>query len=176
MPLPQAEPEDAIIDEACRELKLPTIRARLVELATTARREGFSYKQFLADLLQVECADRDVRRKQRLVRAARFPQSKRLEDFESDKSPNVTPEFGYLNLDKKGAKLLFQISTKREQRKATAVASNALFSEWDKPFTDPRLCAAIADRLTFKGTLIQTGTDSYRLKATEAERQTNRRR
>ncbi|WP_331750245.1 MULTISPECIES: ATP-binding protein [unclassified Streptomyces] len=70
---------------------------------------------------------------------------------------------------KKGAKLLFQIFTEREVRKATVVASSAPFSEWDKAFTDPRLCAAIADRLTFKATLIQTGTDSYRLKATEAE-------
>ena len=29
--------------------------------------------------------------------------------------------------------------------------------------TDPRLCAAIVDRLTFGGTIIETGTDSYRL-------------
>ena len=33
-------------------------------------------------------------------------------------------------------------------------------------FTDPRLCAAIVDRLTFNGTIIQTGTDSYRLNPT----------
>jgi hypothetical protein len=30
-------------------------------------------------------------------------------------------------------------------------------------FTDPRLCAAIVDRLTFGGNIIETGTDSYRL-------------
>ena len=30
-------------------------------------------------------------------------------------------EFGYANLDKKGSKLLFQIFTEREERKATAV-------------------------------------------------------
>jgi DNA replication protein DnaC len=34
---------------------------------------------------------------------------------------------------------------------------------WTKTFTDPRLCAAIVDRLTFGGNLIETGTDSYRL-------------
>jgi hypothetical protein len=27
----------------------------------------------------------------------------------------------------------------------------------------PRLCAAIVDRLTFGGNIIETGTDSYRL-------------
>ena len=39
---------------------------------------------------------------------------------------------------------------------------------WTKTFTDPRLCAAIVDRLTFNGTIIETGTDSYRLASTRA--------
>jgi hypothetical protein len=34
---------------------------------------------------------------------------------------------------------------------------------WTKTFTDPRLCAAIVDRLTYNATLIETGTQSYRL-------------
>ncbi|MFE2093707.1 ATP-binding protein [Streptomyces sp. NPDC059460] len=76
-------------------------------------------------------------------------------------------EFGYLNLDRKGAKLLFQIFTEREERKATAVATNSPFTEWDKTFGDARLCAAIADRITFRCTLIQTGTESYRYQATQ---------
>lgn len=37
------------------------------------------------------------------------------------------------------------------------------FGGWTKTFTDPRLCAAIVDRLTFGGTILETGTDSYRL-------------
>jgi hypothetical protein len=32
-----------------------------------------------------------------------------------------------------------------------------------KTFTDRRLCAAIVDRLTFAGQIIETGTTSYRL-------------
>ncbi|WP_323180177.1 ATP-binding protein [Streptomyces sp. NBC_00893] len=98
----------------------------------------------------------------------------------------------HTNLDKKGAKLLFQIFTEREERKATAVATNSPFAEWDKTFGDRRLCAAIADRITFRCTLhaarctlhaarctlhaarctlIQTGTESYRFQSTEADRQ-----
>ncbi|WP_415925338.1 ATP-binding protein [Streptomyces sp. ME19-01-6] len=57
----------------------------------------------------------------------------------------------------------------REERKATAVATNSPFHEWDSIFSEPRLCAAIADRITFRCTLIQTGTESYRLQATENE-------
>jgi len=44
-----------------------------------------------------------------------------------------------------------------------AIASNEPFSGWTKTFTDPRLCAAIVDRLTFAGQIIETGTTSYRL-------------
>lgn len=40
---------------------------------------------------------------------------------------------------------------------------------WTKTFTDPRLCAAIVDRFTFGGNIIQTGTKSYRLAHTEAQ-------
>ncbi|GLW03959.1 hypothetical protein Slala05_75890 [Streptomyces lavendulae subsp. lavendulae] len=39
---------------------------------------------------------------------------------------------------------------------------------WTKTFTGPRLCAAIVDRLTFNATIIETGTDSYRLASTRA--------
>lgn len=39
---------------------------------------------------------------------------------------------------------------------------------WTKTLTDPRLCAAIVDRLTFNGTIIETGTDSYHLAQTRA--------
>jgi hypothetical protein len=44
-----------------------------------------------------------------------------------------------------------------------AIASNDSFASWTKTFTDPRLCAAIVDRLAFGGNIIETGTDSYRL-------------
>ncbi|MFD7912830.1 ATP-binding protein [Streptomyces sp. NPDC059752] len=61
-------------------------------------------------------------------------------------------------------------STERAERKATAVAANSPFAEWDETFGDPRLCVAIADRTTFRCTLIQTGTESYRFRITEAGR------
>lgn len=72
-------------------------------------------------------------------------------------------ELGYMELDKRGADLLFQVLTEREEKVSVAIASNESFSGWTKTFTDPRLCAAIVDRLTFNGTIIETGTDSYRL-------------
>ena len=60
--------------------------------------------------------------------------------------------------------------TEREERASIAVASNAAFSEWARTFTDPRLCAAIVDRITFQANIIETGTDSYRLRTTKRKR------
>ena len=80
-------------------------------------------------------------------------------------------ELGYMELDKRGAELLFQVLTEREETASVAIASNESFSGWTKTFTDPRLCAAIVDRLTFGGNIIETGTDSYRLRTTQARHQ-----
>lgn len=79
-------------------------------------------------------------------------------------------ELGYMELDRRGAELLFQVLTEREERSAVAIASNEPFSGWTKTFTDPRLCAAIVDRLTFAGQIIETGTTSYRLAHARAHR------
>jgi DNA replication protein DnaC len=73
-------------------------------------------------------------------------------------------EVGYVHLDPRGAELLFQVITEREEKASIACASNAPFSEWGRTFTDPRLAAAVVDRLTFHAHIIQTGTDSYRLR------------
>ncbi len=75
-------------------------------------------------------------------------------------------EFGYLELDKAGAKLLFQLFTDRDERRAIAIATNAPFSEWPKTFTDQRLCHAIVDRMTFNAHIIETGSQSYRVHST----------
>ena len=75
----------------------------------------------------------------------------------------IIDELGYMSLDTRGAELLFQVLTEREEKNSIAIASNESFAGWTKTFTDPRLCAAIVDRLTYGGTIIETGTTSYRL-------------
>ena len=208
----------AAIEQACRMLRLPTMRDRFTEVAAAAEREQLSYLGFLAELVMAECDDRDRRRAARRVREAGFPRPKRLEEFSFDANPAVSPavigqlatcgwvtaghrvrytlasklvnelaeaaderqlsklinrygraglicldELGYMELDRRGAELLFQVLTEREERSAIAIASNEPFSGWTKTITDPRLSAAIVDRLTFAGQIIETGTVSNRL-------------
>jgi DNA replication protein DnaC len=241
----------AAIEQACKILGLPAVRRRYADIAAAAARQQAGYKGFLAELLSLECDEREERRKIRLVREAAFPRVKRLEDFDFAANPHVAPalihtlaggawvaagqplcligdsgtgkshlliglgiaaaenghkvryttaaalvnelveaaddkqlsrtlarygrvdllcldELGYLELDRRGAELLFQVFTEREERASIAVASNSAFSQWAATFTDPRLCAAIVDRITFEAHIIETGTDSYRLAATRS--------
>ena len=85
-------------------------------------------------------------------------------------------ELGYVQLDPRGAKLLFQIVTEREEKASIATGSNLPFSEWGSIIRDPGLVAAIVDRLTFHAHIIEKVTESYRLRATGATKKTKGRR
>ena len=203
---------DAAVEQACRMLRLPTIRAQFPELAEAAAREQMSYRGYLAELLMAECEDRARRRSERRIKAAGFPRQKSLSAFDYDANPNVDPavistlatcdwvkkglplcligdsgtgkshllialgteaamagyrvrytlaaklanelaeaaddkqlsktiarygrvdllcidELGYMELDRRGAELLFQVLTEREEKASVAIASNESFSK-----------------------------------------------
>ena len=82
---------DAAIEQACRILRLPTIREQHARVAEAAARQKAGYKGFLVELLSMECDEREDRRKSRLVREAGFPRPKRLEDFDFTANPLVDP-------------------------------------------------------------------------------------
>jgi DNA replication protein DnaC len=244
------EAAEAAIDAACRELKLPTVRAEATAIAESALRAGLTHRGYLAEVLAAEVDDRGERRRQRRVADAHFPRVKHLSEFDCSRSavteatvaalatgafidtgdPIVLlgdsgtgkshlligtgmaaadagrrvryttaaalvnelveaaddrtlsrviarygrvdllclDELGYLSLDVRGAELLFQVLTEREEKRSVAVASNAPFSEWGRTFTDARLAGAVVDRLTFRSLIIETGSDSFRLRTSTA--------
>ena len=82
---------DAAVDQACRMLHLPTIRAQFPDLADAAAREQMSYRGFLAEMLMAECDDRARRRSERQIKAAGFPRDKSLRAFDFDANPNIDP-------------------------------------------------------------------------------------
>ena len=76
-------------------------------------------------------------------------------------------ELGYVQIDPRGAELLFQIITEREERASVGIGTNLPFSEWGSVVGDPRLVAAIVDRVTFNAHILETGTQSYRLRTSK---------
>lgn len=65
-----------------RRLRLPAMRQRYEELENTARKERWSYSEYLERLVDEEIADRTERRIARLTRQARFPFLKTLDEFD----------------------------------------------------------------------------------------------
>ncbi len=84
--------------------------------------------------------------------------------------PAVSGRAGLHGAGPAGAELLFLVLTEREETNSVAIASNESFSGCARTFADPRRCAAIVDRLTFRGNIIETGTVSYRRAHARAQR------
>lgn len=78
----------------------------------------------------------------------------------------VIDEVGYLQLDKAGASMLFQVICKRYDKKQSIImTSNKAFSQWGDIFAnDPVMASAALDRLLHKSTVINIKGESYRLK------------
>ena len=131
----------------------------LIGLGIAACEAGLRVRYVTAAQLTNELAEAaDERRLSRLV--ARYGRLDLL----------CLDELGYVQLDARGSELLFQILTEREEKASIAVASNLPFSEWGTVIPDPRLVAAIVDRVTFNAHILETGTQSYRLRTSKNTR------
>ena len=97
----------------------------LIALGTLAAEAGYRVRYILASKLVNE-----------LVEAADDKQLIKLINRYGRVDLILVDELGYLQLDRRGAELLFQVLTEREERSAIAIASNEPFSSWTKTFTD----------------------------------------
>ena len=59
----------------------------------------------------------------------------------------IVDEVGYLDVDKQGADLLFQLVSRRYERRSTIVTTDVGMGSWARVFGDPVVASAIADRL-----------------------------
>jgi len=72
----------AVIEAHCRELKLPTIRREYPALVRQATHDGWDYEELLVQLLEAEVLARRDSAVARLLREARFPDLKTLEQLQ----------------------------------------------------------------------------------------------
>ncbi|MDU1825264.1 MULTISPECIES: IS21-like element helper ATPase IstB [Clostridium] len=71
----------------------------------------------------------------------------------------IIDEIGYLSIDQLGAKLFFQLITKRYEHNSTIITTNQPFSKWGDIFSD-----AILDRLLHHSHIVKIVRSSYRAK------------
>lgn len=81
-------------------------------------------------------------------------------------------ELGYVQIDPRGADCCSRSSPNVKNEPRWRIATNLPFSEWGTVFPDPRLVAAIVDRVTFNAHIIETGTKSYRLRTSKTTTRT----
>ena len=72
----------AVIEAHCRELKLPMIRREYPALVRQATHDGWDYEELLVQLLEAEVLARRDSAVARLLREARFPDLKTLEQLQ----------------------------------------------------------------------------------------------
>lgn len=99
-----------------------------------------------------------------LAHAAGKGQLERRLRFYAHLSLLIVDEVGYLDVDKQGADLLFQLVSRRYERRSTIVTTNVGMGSWAKVFGDPVVASAIADRLCHHCHPIRITGRSYRTK------------
>lgn len=83
----------------------------------------------------------------------------------------VCDEIGYLSYDNRNADLLFQVISRRYERKSTVLTTNLPFREWPTIFPNAACVTAMIDRIVHHADIISIDGDSYRRREAEAEKQ-----
>lgn len=81
-------------------------------------------------------------------------------------------EVGYLSYSNRYADLLFELVSRRYERKSTVVTTNKAFADWHEVFPNAACVVSLIDRLVHHAEVIALEGESYRLK--EAKERTAR--
>jgi DNA replication protein DnaC len=82
-------------------------------------------------------------------------------------------EVGYLSYDARAADLLFEIVSRRYERKSVVITTNLAFTDWPSVFPNASCVTALIDRLTHHADVCKIEGESYRHREAE-ERKTKR--
>jgi len=95
---------DEQILDYLKQLHMPTMRGCYQQIADQARKESFSYEQYLLELLRLESEARRQNRIARNLRASKLPPSKTLDSFDKKRLPtkvathlNVLADGSFIN-------------------------------------------------------------------------------
>ena len=122
-------------------------------LALAACRQGYRVRFYTAaDLVNELIQAQDERRLGRVIAQALKQQVL------------VLDELGFIPFSTLGAQLIFQYCSALHERVALIITTNLRFADWTQVFGDERLTAALLDRLTYKGHIVELVGESYRFR------------
>lgn len=85
----------------------------------------------------------------------------------------VIDEIGYLSYDARAADLLFQVVSRRYERRSLVLTTNLPFSEWPTIFPNAATTTALIDRVVHHAEIITIEGQSYRRRVAEARRKSS---
>ena len=78
-----------LLEHYLKELKLPTFLREYKKIAELCRQDRSDYQTFLLRLVEREIQDREIRARERRIKAAKFPVIKTLDSFDFKAQPSI---------------------------------------------------------------------------------------
>ena len=88
----------------------------------------------------------------------------------------VIDEIGFLAFDNRNADLLFQVISRRYEKKSLVLTTNLLFRDWHTIFPNATCATALIDRVVHHADVISIEGESYRAREAELEAQARAKR
>ena len=82
----------------------------------------------------------------------------------------VIDDLGYLPQGAEESEVLFTLIAERYERRSLGIASNLVFSEWEKVYANPMATAAAIDRIVHHSVILEFDVPSYRTNAAQNRR------
>jgi DNA replication protein DnaC len=92
---------------------------------------------------------------------------RRLRHYGSRTAILIVDEIGYLSYDSRNADLLFQIVSRRHEKRSLVLTTNLAFRDWPTIFPNAGSAVALIDRLIHHADVLAIEGESYRLREAE---------
>jgi DNA replication protein DnaC len=86
----------------------------------------------------------------------------------------LVDEIGYLSYDARAADLLFQVVSRRYERRSLVLTTNLPFSEWPSIFPNAATATALIDRVVHHAEILSIEGESYRRRVAEVKQKASR--
>ncbi len=81
----------------------------------------------------------------------------------------IIDELGYLSYSNRHADLLFEVISRRHEKRSTLVTTNKPFNEWGEIFPNASCVVSLIDRLVHHSEIISIEAESFRLREAQEE-------
>jgi DNA replication protein DnaC len=86
----------------------------------------------------------------------------------------VVDELGFLAFDNRNADLIFQVVSRRYEKKSLVLTTNLAFADWHTVFPSATCATALVERVVHHADIVKIDGKSYRLRESEAAANTRR--